>query len=431
MAHFQNTPPVLLDDVEVERLRVGSLGPVDFVESVYRIDGEPADWLSRVVASTTPFSPAAGVVGLLQHAHGDVVETVQLVATGDGTSLSYVRTLQERYFRPELESHFRSPLARAGSLVGQFTVAGFPAEAARTASKAAGFADALGLHANLGDGWFVTLLVPATRVIAEPRSLRSRWSRLSHHLGAGLRLRRRLLASETHPDMVFTPQGAIVHVSAAWAGSAAPRRVSDASQAVAVARGPMRYDAPDDALSIWRGLIDGRWSLADRVEPDGQRFIVAYPNEPDLVRPALITAREAVVARHAADGAALKEIAYALGVSIATVQGALGRAMRKLRVTTRAELARVVHATRLTSPGDDIVQVPLVGSEAAFAGLAPGLREVAELAAAGHSVAAIAQLRGTSESTVTHQLSTVYTRLGVSSKAELAARVGGAPARDA
>lgn len=430
MLHTQSTEPVLLDDAEVRRLRIGALGPVDFVESVYLLDGGLSDWLSRVVATAQPFSPEAGVVGFLQRAHGDGVETVGLVATGDGASLSYVRTLQERYFRPELVDHFNSPLARSGSLIGQLTAAGLDARAAQEVSLAAGYADALGLYANLGDGWFVTLLAPAQRVIGEPRALRLRWSRLSHHLGAGLRLRRRLLASAADPEMVLTADGSLVHVSPEWATTTAPQRVTEASRAVAMARGRMRYDAPDDALSIWQGLVDGRWSLADRVEPSGRRVIVAYLNEPDLARPALITAREAVVARHAADGAALKEIAYALGISIATVQGALGRAMKKLRVTSRAELARVVHATQGYGPGD-IMRVSLDATEAALAGLAPGLREVARLAAAGHAVADIARLRGSSARTVAHQLSVVYQKLGVRSKAELAARVGGAPARDA
>jgi hypothetical protein len=41
MLHTQSTEPVLLDEAEVRRLRIGALGPVDFVESVYLLDGAP------------------------------------------------------------------------------------------------------------------------------------------------------------------------------------------------------------------------------------------------------------------------------------------------------------------------------------------------------------------------------------------------------
>lgn len=101
--------------------------------------------------------------------------------------------------------------------------------------------------------------------------------------------------------------------------------------------------------------------------------------------------------------------------------------MKKLRVSHRSELAQVWQSAQAT-PESDIVKVPLSPGEsiANLSRLTPAEREVVNLVARGLSSAAIAKERGTSVHTVSNQLSTLYEKLGVRSKAELTALLSGA-----
>jgi DNA-binding CsgD family transcriptional regulator len=84
--------------------------------------------------------------------------------------------------------------------------------------------------------------------------------------------------------------------------------------------------------------------MADRHDHDGRRFIVAVPNDPDVRDPRGLSKREAQVAALASLGQSDKLIAYTLGVSRSTVATHLQRALGKLGVATRVELARVFGA---------------------------------------------------------------------------------------
>jgi DNA-binding NarL/FixJ family response regulator len=84
--------------------------------------------------------------------------------------------------------------------------------------------------------------------------------------------------------------------------------------------------------------VDGRWSLVDRFESDGRRFMVAHRNEPDVRDPRALSKRERQVVAFAATGHSNKLIGYELGVSPSSVAKHLGVAARKLGVRSRAEL---------------------------------------------------------------------------------------------
>ncbi|WKK72742.1 helix-turn-helix transcriptional regulator [Rathayibacter oskolensis] len=61
----------------------------------------------------------------------------------------------------------------------------------------------------------------------------------------------------------------------------------------------------------------------------------------------MLTARERLVAEHAADGLSSAEIAAALSVSVNTVKTQLRTVYRKLGVTSRAELRHLQHSPDL------------------------------------------------------------------------------------
>jgi DNA-binding CsgD family transcriptional regulator len=82
-------------------------------------------------------------------------------------------------------------------------------------------------------------------------------------------------------------------------------------------------------------------------------------------------------------------------------------------------------ARRFLAGNDDLVVASFpLAQPAAQAGtpLTASEREIIKALMAGHSYAAIAQARGRAVSTVAKQVGSVFRKLGVSSRAELAAR---------
>jgi DNA-binding CsgD family transcriptional regulator len=89
---------------------------------------------------------------------------------------------------------------------------------------------------------------------------------------------------------------------------------------------------------MWKGLVAGTWSLVERFESDGRRYLVAKRNAPDLGRRLRLSEGEARVVKLSALGHSQKYVAYALGLSQPMVSAHLASAMLKLRVRSRAEL---------------------------------------------------------------------------------------------
>ena len=108
------------------------------------------------------------------------------------------------------------------------------------------------------------------------------------------------------------------------------------------ALGSLRLETADGALDLWMGLVDARWSLVDHFVYEGRRYTVARRNAVPLAPRAALTARERLVVAHAVVGRSMKAIGYELGLAPSTISAHLRGAMRKLRVRTRAELARVL-----------------------------------------------------------------------------------------
>jgi len=133
------------------------------------------------------------------------------------------------------------------------------------------------------------------------------------------------------------------------------------------------------------------------------------------------TVREVLAVRGVLEGAALKEIAYAIGVGTSSAARYVARALRRLAVTTRSELVTLAAAARDVVADDQReievrVAPPSVRLEAS---LTPAEREVIDAVLAGCPVAVIAQRRGVSPRTVVQQTGSAYEKLGVRSRAEL------------
>lgn len=266
---------------------------------------------------------------------------------------------------------------------------------------------------------------PATPTRARALS----WSRIAAHLAAALRLREQTGDPLIGAEAIFVADRASVDPPAHLAGEAreasAREALRRAAAAVVRARGRLRRDDPDAALAGWPSLIDGRWTLLDCFDRDGKRFLVARRNEPRVAPELALTARERQVAAHAAIGHGVRLIAYELGLAPATVCEQLRAAMRKLGVSTRAELAAAHHLS--TSADATVARADGLAFFASQrrarpreATLSPGERAVVALVERGLSNAEIAASRGTSTHTVANQVARVFRKLGVGSRAELA-----------
>lgn len=206
-------------------------------------------------------------------------------------------------------------------------------------SRAAGAAD--NLVAKMvgpdGRGCLICAPLPAvTRVAPEDEA---RWRRIMTHVLAAFRLRDGLADREVE-EAVLEPDGRVVHATSAARTSNAREALRDAALAVDGIRSG-RAGHPDEVLDAWRGLVSGRWSLVDRFDRDGRRFLVALRNDPPVLPNPVLSLRERQVAAYVALGYPNKHIAYALGLAESTVSTHLRGAMRKLRLSSTAELAQL------------------------------------------------------------------------------------------
>jgi DNA-binding CsgD family transcriptional regulator len=175
------------------------------------------------------------------------------------------------------------------------------------------------------------------------------WQMLEVHLAAAHRLRRTLSPDEVEgaPLTEIPMQGEalvdpkrflLAHAVGDAQTAEAAASIRRAARHVDEARGALRRSDPHEALSLWQGLVRGKWTLVDWFDADGRRFILARPNSPRIQDPRGLTEREAQVATYAAAGDSNKLIGYRLGLSSSYVSKLLHSAMKKLGVKTQAQL---------------------------------------------------------------------------------------------
>jgi DNA-binding CsgD family transcriptional regulator len=175
------------------------------------------------------------------------------------------------------------------------------------------------------------------------RSL-SVWKWVAAHIATAYRL---VLRRSPDAEAVLAPTGKVLHAAS---GLSRQQResLSDGVRAMDKARGGLRRASPDEAVALWKALVAGRWSLVEQFDHDGRRLLVAKRNDLSVRPWHALTQHEAQTLAFAAEGQALKMIAYQLGVSIGTVSTALRRAARKVGVRSRMELIAAYRARKLT-----------------------------------------------------------------------------------
>ncbi|RYZ06776.1 MAG: response regulator transcription factor [Myxococcales bacterium] len=176
------------------------------------------------------------------------------------------------------------------------------------------------------------------------RGTRQALERISAHLASARRLRGGLDAGSSsdqllsEADAVLTGDGTLLHAERDARDPDAQRALREAARRMDRARCRGQGASPDEALGLWRALVDGRWSLIERFESDGRRVLVARQNPPRARKHRALSEQEQKVVALLALGHSVKLCAYELGRAESTTSEIARSALRKLGLSSRAEL---------------------------------------------------------------------------------------------
>jgi DNA-binding NarL/FixJ family response regulator len=399
---------------------------IDVVEAAYDVEGTEAEWLDRLLAAAQ--SDLDTGCGTYAFTGDDQIPNL------DAAPAFAQRNLDTGYAERVATVNRDAPVAIFDLLRKELVTCGGLVQSLGADSpvvvhfskvmKPAGVKDGFSMFARDADGANVTLAAPARDVLDTAPRVRGIWRRIALHLASGLRLRRKLAASETVRDALLDPSGRLQDVHDAIKDDKRARGML--ARAVVAMERARRADiraSPDGALTLWQGLVAGEWSLVEHWESGGRRYLAAYRNRPEVRDPRALTPTERSVLRYLGLGATNKDIIYALGLPVGTVSAAVTQLLRKLRVRRRVDLALIADPSRLSRLDVDDVGVLSVvarpGGELASA-LSSAEIEVATLAVRGFSNASIARTRRVSTRTVSNQMQAIYAKLGVTSRSQLA-----------
>ena len=106
----------------------------------------------------------------------------------------------------------------------------------------------------------------------------------------------------------------------------------------------LRGEQSAEAAAVWQGFVAGRWSLVDRFDSGGRRYLVVKRNDPETQVATALSPLEQRVVTYASLGYANKFMAYELGISQPRISELLKRACMKLGLRSRLDLVQVLSA---------------------------------------------------------------------------------------
>ncbi|UQA62030.1 helix-turn-helix transcriptional regulator [Polyangium aurulentum] len=327
---------------------------VAVVEAAYRLDLDDRGWLSGLASSAQPLLDRGfGVIGY-DYDFGQEPERIGPVAKAGLTEGAMEAGFRYHLARPKEQ---RLLFYRSGPCITVHEVYAYEAPPDPTAAEDLArlrLKDSLAVVANDPGDVGTILIAPDVEIVhIDPRS-RDLWSYVAAHIAAGRRLRRRLPdgpgISFEHADAILDARGQVVHAVDSAKDKLQRDALREAAVAIDAARGALRRDEPEAALSLWRALVRGTWTLVDQFDQDGRRFVIAVRNAPSAARArAALTPLERSIVGLLSSGHSNKIVAYELGISPSTVTRVTQSACRKLGLRSRLDLVRFA----LDAPGDD------------------------------------------------------------------------------
>lgn len=201
-----------------------------------------------------------------------------------------------------------------------------------------GFDDLLTIYAVPSGAPVVILAGPVYTAQQEERIDLDAATRLASHIEAAARARAFVAGYPDAPPFTLGTDGGLERPD----DRAVPEDLRDALTRAVIAteraRTPRQEFRIRDADALWNDILDEGWSLVHHTDADGKRLILGVrPGETHPTAPRL-SAREREILSMASRGAANKEIAGELGLSLSTVATHLRKGLAKTQVGSRREL---------------------------------------------------------------------------------------------
>lgn len=308
------------------------------VEACYRFDDSNDAWLSGLVGAVRPLLDDGFGVGAWTYAPGRW--TSGRLPIGIDPAIGERMFATPPYFTAaEIARCFCS--SRVGSLAER---TGYGADLlqhpALRLHHSAGIKDFLGLTVADSSGEGAVIVAPLRELGTTSKPLRARLERLGAHLHAAMRLKRSLLAEEA----VLAPDGRTLHAEGDAKPVPAREQLQRAVIAMEKARSQLGRSNPEEALSSWQALVAGRWSIVERFESDGRRYLLARANVPgsDPSQGPTPLEQHALLLR--AQSVSLKIIGYELGVTVGGASKLVQNGIYKLGLGNELELAALYMA---------------------------------------------------------------------------------------
>jgi DNA-binding CsgD family transcriptional regulator len=322
---------------------------VDVVEAAY-VPHTPRAWLEHVTSVLRPLLDRGN--GLLCYGFDardmGVIQLEAPLFAGAGVEVWNAMQSSTEGLEPRAVQRTYLGSQPFGTVAQRFlgSTRGIFSELARRNYAPNGFCDLLVLHIVDADRRGCLFAAPLSRSVAASRKEITLWSRVAAHLRAGYASSLRHGDDVEASDAILEPSGRILHASGfakTPLGRETLRHVALSAERARTSRA--RHDA-SSALDLWQELIAGRWTLIQRFDADGRRFLLARRNTAEVQRYVQLTPRERELAERVLGGDSNKHIAHDLLVSEATISERLENALSKLNLRSVGELRAVSASSR-------------------------------------------------------------------------------------
>jgi DNA-binding CsgD family transcriptional regulator len=316
------------------------------IEAAYMVEErDPSLWIRRLVERSQPaLDGGMGVVGYLADLGSrdeEYCSTPVAVGCPEGWADAFRAITGSTPIPVRRRMATGSPVLTLSTQVGaKYILEGRPIF--REVAEKIGMRDWLGIKAFDPSGHGLIITAPLPEVSTAPANLVRTWSRVAAHIAAGYRLMRRMSANDE--AIIDTRTEKVVHAEGEARSLDARELLSDAARTIDRARGKMRKASPEEAVSIWLGLVAGKWSLVERVDSDGQRHLLARRNVEGGSAPALLSEPERQALAYTALGHDRALVAYELGLDEATIDALLSSVQVKLNAPSIEQLLELHRA---------------------------------------------------------------------------------------
>jgi DNA-binding CsgD family transcriptional regulator len=321
-------------------IRTDIIEPLD---AAFRLDvASDAEWIARVSAAMKPlFDERRGTFAWLVRRNPDGPDTLESLVHADGPDdlMHSIGAMHQEASPEDYATVYpnRDGLYTLGGLYGPRRF--YESRLLKQWVHDRGMIDAGAIHISLGKN--MLLIGSFLRKAATlPLPVQRFGERLGRRIAQAHRLRRAIADQSARVSAILTPDGRVAHAEGKGANRVTRERLRSAVQRREKARSSLRCREPGEALELFEGLIDGRFTIVDRFDADGRRYLVAFENPPEIAALRAFTAREAEILRRAIDGEPLKRIALDLGITSGAASAYLAAARKKTGLRTREEMVR-------------------------------------------------------------------------------------------